>query len=421
MEKIYNFFLSKVVNSNVYDEYEDCIGRLYDMYVMNEEGYPKIIGYKLKKDGEIINYEFRSIDFLKTDNGKMKIKIKGARNIIANTYSYLVSKHLLDKQIVDLNGKKIVKVNDVRLAAIAGEIRVVAVDTGIKARARRYNCYEFVKFILKLINKWPKDQLIMWDNLESIEMVNQSIKLNVPFKKLSKLHPADIADLLEGMDSQYRKKIFESLEENLAADTLEEIEPEIQAEILGNLSETKTAEVLDNMPNDEIADILDEVDDETVEKILTNMEKEDADEIRSLMKYGDESIGSIMNKDFISFNINITVEETIEILREMNSDEEVSYYIYITDEDGKLEGVISLKDLICSNKDSHLKEIMAKNLISVRDYEEVNIAIDIATKYNLLSVPVLDKHEKLCGIVVLHDIIDEFLLPNWKKRMKKSS
>lgn len=420
MEKIYNFFLSKVINVNIYDEYEDCIGKLYDMYVMNEEGYPKIIGYKLKKDGEIINYEFRYIEFLKESNGKVKIKVKGARNIIANTYSYLLSKHLLDKQIVDLNGKKLVKVNDVRLAEIAGDIRVVAVDTGIKARARRYHYYEFIKFIFKLINKWPKDQLIMWDNLESIEMVNSSIKLNVSYKKLSKLHPADIADLLEGMNAQYRKKIFESLDENLAADTLEEIEPEIQAEILGNLSDAKTAEVLDNMPNDEIADILDEVDDETAEKILINMEKEDADEIRTLMRYGDEAIGSIMNKDFISFNVNITVEETIEILREMNPDDEVVYYIYITDEAGKLEGIISLKNLICSPKDKHLKEIMDKNVVTVRDYEEVNNAIDVTTKYNLLSVPVLDKYDKLCGMVVINDIIDEFLLPNWKKRMKRN-
>lgn len=417
--KIYNFFLSKVVNVDVYDEYGDCIGKLHDMYVMNEEGYPKIIGYKLKKNGEIINYEFRYIEFSKEINGKIKIRIKGARNIMANTYSYLLSKHLLDKQIVDLNGKKLVKVNDVRLAEIAGDIRVVAVDTGIKARARRYHCYEFIKFLFKLVNKWPNDQLIMWDNLESIEMVNSSIKLTVPYKKLSKLHPADIADLLENMNSGYRKKIFESLDENLAADTLEEIEPEIQAEILENLSHDKTVEVLDNMPNDEIADILDEVDDETAEKILINMEKEDADEIRTLMKYGDEAIGSIMNKDFISFNINITAEETIEILREMDPEEESMYYIYITDEDGKLDGVISLKNLICSDKDKYLKEIMDKNLVVVRDYEEINNAIDIATKYNLLSVPVIDKNDKFCGIVVINDIIDEFLLPTWKKRMKK--
>lgn len=419
MERIYNFFLSKVRKKNVYDEYGDCIGMLYDMYIMNEGGYPKVIGYKIKKNSEVSNYEFRSIEFLKERDGKVIIKVKGARNIIANTYSYILSKDLLDKQIVDLNGKKLVKVNDVRLAEMAGELRVVAVETGIKALARRYRLYKPLKTIFKLFNRWPEDALIMWDNVESIEMINTNLKLNISYNKISKLHPADIADILEQMDTEYRNKIFESLDENLAADTLEEIEPGVQAEILENLSDAKTVEVLDNMPNDEIADILDEVDAETAEKILINMEKEDADEIRSLMKYEDKVIGGIMNKDFISFNVNITVKETFEILKEIKPDEEVMHYIYITDDEGHLKGVVSLKDLILAEGDENLKEIMVKEVLAVKDSDEIDVAIDLSAKYNLLAVPVLDEKYKLCGVVVIFDIIDEYLLPNWKRRLKK--
>ena len=156
----------------------------------------------------------------------------------------------------------------------------------------------------------------MWDNVEALDIVLDNLKLNVPYKKLSKLHPADLADILEEMDSAYRNKIFESLDEDLAADTLEEIEPEFQAELLGSLSGDKRATVLSNIPNDELADMLDEVDDETAEKILYNMEKEDADEIRSLMEYEEELVGSMMNKDFIAFNVNITAKEALDIIKD---------------------------------------------------------------------------------------------------------
>jgi Mg/Co/Ni transporter MgtE len=230
-----------------------------------------------------------------------------------------------------------------------------------------------------------------------------------------------LADILEEMDVDYRNKVFESLDENLAADTLEEIEPEIQRDLIESISETKAAEVFESMPNDEIADILDEVDEETAEKLLMSMEKEDAEEVRVLMKYGDETVGSIMNKDFISFNIDITTQETIELLRELKPDDEVAYYIYIVDEEEKLQGVVSLRDLVVSAPDNKLRDIMDKSVIKVKDDESMEESMELAVKYGLLSLPVVDDEDKLCGIVIMTDIIDEVFLPNWKKRTKKIS
>ncbi|WP_294345142.1 CBS domain-containing protein [uncultured Clostridium sp.] len=421
MEKLYNFFFSKVYKRKVYNEYNDCIGILHDMFVMNDGGYPKIIGYQIKNEGEISSCVFRNIEFYRDMDKKITIKIRGQRDIIPNSYSYLLSKHLLYKKIVDVNGKKLVRVNDVRLASIAGDIRVVAVDPGFKGLARRYGFYKILKMAYKLIKKIPEDQLIMWDNVEALDIVLDNLKLNVPYKKLSKLHPADLADILEEMDSAYRNKIFESLDEDLAADTLEEIEPEFQAELLGNLSGDKRATVLSNIPNDELADMLDEVDDETAEKILYNMEKEDADEIRSLMEYEEELVGSMMNKDFIAFNVNITAKEALDIIKEVNPEEEVIYYVYITDEEEKFKGMISFKDLVFAKEDTMLKDIMKDEMLTVKDSDKVETAIDAVNKYNLLSIPVIDAEDKLCGIIVLHDLLDEILVPSYKKRFKRVS
>jgi CBS domain-containing protein/sporulation protein YlmC with PRC-barrel domain len=420
MKKLSSFFLSKVLHKKVYDQFNESVGKLCDIYVVTEGGMPRIIGYKVKKDGEIFDCEFKNIAFYEDDE-KVVIIGEGIREIIPRQYSYLLSRHLLDRQIVDINGKKLVRVNDLRMAEIAGEFRVVGVDTGVLALGRRLGIESLVKNWYKVFNKKPSDSLIVWDNVESLEMVNNNLKLSVPYKKLSKLHPADLADIIEDMDINYRKKVFESLDQNLAADILEEIEPDIQADILENLSQSKRDEVLDNMPNDEIADMLDEVDEETAEKILLNMEREDAEEVRILMKYEEETVGSIMNKDFIAFNINITVQETMELLREIKPEDEVSHYIYIIDEQEKLQGVVSLKNLIVSKQDDELRKIMINNVAKINHRENVDDAIEMCVKYDLLSLPVVDDTEKLCGIVIISDIVEDILVPAWRKRFKKVS
>lgn len=420
MQKLNNFFLSNVLYKKVYDEYGEYVGKLWDIYVVTEESYPRAIGYKIKKSGEYINYEFKNIEFFRNEeNNRILIKVKSVKDTIMRKYSYLLSKNLLDKQIVDINGKKLVRVNDLRMAQIAGELKVIAVDTGIMALGRRIGVESMVKGIFSMLQKEPSESFIMWDNVESLEMVNDNLKLAVPYKKLASLHPADLADILEDMDSNYRKKVFESLDENLAADILEEIEPDIQADLIENLSEDKTTEVLDSMPNDEIADMLDEVDEETAEKILLSMEKEDAEEVRKLMEYEKETAGSIMNKDFIAFNINITLKETLDIMREMKPEEEVMYYIYVTNLEGKLEGVISFKDLIFMPQEKTLKEVMNKNIVTVKDADKLEDAMETSVKYNLLSLPVVDKDEKLCGVIIINDLVDEVLFPVWKKKFKK--
>lgn len=320
MQRLSVFLFTSILGRKIYDEFDDVIGELKDIYVTTEQGYPRVIGYKVKKDGVTLHYEFRSILFYNVDN-KVKIMIRGSKEILPRTYSYLLSRNLLDKKIVDINGKQVVRVDDLRIAEIAGEYRVIAVETGPLAKFRRMNCQGLGKFFYKMLNKDFEDKVIMWDDVESLEMVNKNLQIAVPYKKLSTLHPADLADILEKLDASSRKQIFESLDEDLAADTLEEIEPEYKSSIIKDLSEAKAVEVLENMPNDEIADILDELDDDEREKILVNLESEDAKEVKELLKYGDETIGSIMSKDFISFNLDITVGEIIDILRERKYNE----------------------------------------------------------------------------------------------------
>ncbi|WP_111930892.1 magnesium transporter MgtE N-terminal domain-containing protein [Clostridium tertium] len=418
MKKLSVFLYTNILGRKIYDEFDESIGELKDIYVTTEDGYPRVIGYKVKRDGYTFHYEFRSINFYQQDN-RIKIVTRGSKEILPRTYSYLLSEHLLDKKIVDINGKQVVRVDDLRIAEIAGEYRVIAVETGPMARFRRMNCAKFGSFIYKMLRKDYDDRVLMWDDVESLEMVDNNLQIAVPYKKLSTLHPADLADILENLDASSRKQIFESLDEDLAADTLEEIEPEYKGSIIKDLSETKAAELLENMPNDEIADILDELDDDEREKILVNLEKEDADEVKELLSYEDEAVGSIMSTDFISFNLDITVGEIIDILREMEElEEDELYRIYITDEGDRILGDISQLDLILNKPNVKVKDIMNENINVIRHDINIDEAIEIAAKYDLLAIPVIDEEDKLIGAVNTHDLIDEILYPVWKKKIK---
>jgi len=418
MKKLSVFLYTTILGKKMYDEFDEVLGELKDIYVTTDEGYPRVIGYKVRRDGSTFHYEFRSINFYQQDN-KVKIVTRGSKEILPRTYTYLLSENLLDKKIVDINGKRVVRVDDLRIAEIAGEYRVIAVETGPQARFRRLNCEGLGKFIYKLLRKEFDDRVLMWDDVESLEMVNNNLQISVPYKKLSTLHPADLADILENLDSISRKQIFESLDEDLAADTLEQIEPEYKGTIIKELSETKAAELLENMPNDEIADVLDELNDYEREKILINLEKEDAEEVKELLSYKEETVGSIMSTDYISFNLDITVGEIIDILRELEEvEEEELYRIYITDEEERVLGSINPGDLILNKDDVKIKDIMEDNIDTIRYDVDIKEAIDIIAKYDLLSIPVIDEDNKLIGTVNSIDLIDEVLYPMWKKKMK---
>lgn len=417
MKRLSVFLFTSILGKKIYDEFDDVLGELKDIYVTTEAGYPRVIGYKVKKDGITFHYEFRTIYFYQLDN-KVKIITRGSKEILPRTYSYLLSQHLLDKKIVDINGKQVVRVDDLRIAELAGEYRVVAVETGPLAKFRRMRCVGLGKLLYKFLKKDYEDRVLMWDDVESLEMVNNNLQISVPYKKLSTLHPADLADILENLDANSRKQVFESLDEDLAADTLEEIEPEYKGSIIKELSEIKAAEVLENMPNDEIADILDELDDEEREKILVNLEAEDAEEVKELLNYKDETVGSIMSKDFISFNLDITIGEIIEILRETELEEDELNSIFIKDEEEKVIGVLTLRDLILNKSEVKVKDIMNENTNIISHDVDIDEAIEIAAKYDLLSIPVVNDREELIGVVNTHDLIDEILYPMWKKKNK---
>ena len=172
------------------------------------------------------------------------------------------------------------------------------------------------------------------------------------------------------------------------------------------------------MPTDEIADILDDLDDEEREKILVNLETEDAKEVKELLQYEDETVGSIMSKDFISFNLDVTVGEIIDILRETEYEDDEFNSIFIKGENEEVIGALTLKDLILNSPETKARDVMNTNTNAIKHDMDIDKAIEISAKYDLLSIPVVDDDYTLIGVVNTHDLIDEVLYPMWKRKNK---
>ncbi|WDU82912.1 magnesium transporter [Caloramator sp. Dgby_cultured_2] len=420
MERVKGCFVSYILNAPVYDQNDIYLGKVIDIIVTSDEHLPQVEGIKLKNRNNVKEIAFKSLNIFK-DNKGYKVIVENYYEYKREKNYYSLSNDILDKQIVDINGKRVVRVNDLRLAEIGDGYKVVAVDIGFRGLLRRLGVLEPCEFVLSKFGRRLSNNLIIWDNVEPIQGQIDRITLSMPYKKLKSLHPADIADILEELDARYRSDIFKTFDARLAANTLEEFEDEYQTDLVENIDASYAKEIFDNMPNDEIADILEDVDEEHVEKILEKMDKEDAEEIKELLDYDEDTVGSIMTTDYIAFNENETVDGVIRNLRETKPSSEIAYYLYVIDDAGRLVGVVSLRDLIVADGDAKLKDIMRKNVIYVLDEDNLDDLTELVTKYELLAVPVVDKDRVLVGMAILNDIVDEVLLPRWKKILRRSA
>ena len=403
-----NFYLSRILGNKVYTPDMKVIGRLSDLGVINELKSPQVTTAKVKTNSGIKDYNFKNFSITKQRGQYVLVCNKIEKYTLPNTL--FLKKHILDQQIIDVNGRKVVRVNDVSLANLETGAYVVAVDIGMNGILRRIGILKpLVKLGLKLQTK-----LMIWNDVQAVVASNENIVLSKPYDSLSILHPSDLADIIEDFDPKTGLTIFTSLDNATAADVLEQMEEDSQVSFIESLSVDKAADVLEQMPADEAADILDGMDEDKVEELLNNMEKEASDEVRELLEYDSNEVGSLMSTDFVLFKNNETINDAIENLRKLKPEEDEMLRIYVVDKDGKLIGTLSLRDLIISDPTIKIGDIMNKEFKSMFDTDNINDLIKNVSKYNLVAIPVTDNKMKLLGNVIINDIIYE-LLKNKRK------
>jgi magnesium transporter len=403
-----NFYLSRILGNKVYTSDMKVIGKLIDLGVINELKSPHVTTAKVKTNSGIKDYNFKHFSISKQKGQYVLVCNKIEEYTSTNTL--FLRKHILDQQIIDVNGRKVVRVNDISLSYLEKGAYVVAVDIGIDGLLRRIG----IAKPLKILGLKVPAKLMLWNDVEAVVTSNENIVLSKTYDSLSILHPSDLADIIEDFDAKTGLSIFSSLDNATAADVLEQMEEDAQVSFIESLSADKAADVLEEMPADEAADILDGMDEEKVEELLNSMEKEASDEIRELLGYDSKAVGSLMSTDFVSFKNNETINEAIESLRKLKPEEDELFSLYVVDENDKLIGTLSLRDLIISEPTSKIGDIMNKKFKSMFDTDNINDLIKNVSKYNLVAIPVTDHEMKLLGNVIINDIIYE-LLKNKRK------
>lgn len=402
------FHFSRILGRPVYMARENrIVGRIADLYVDTSFERPKVVALKLRGG---VTLDISSIDIVK-DGAQYAFFCNSLRDIDVSGTDKILSlvESMLDKQIVDLDGHKVVRVNDLRLAVVSTGIFLIAVDVGLEGLLRRLGVAKPLKALLKPLKKNIPGRLILWDDVQTVEADQNGLKLAAQAEKISMLHPSDVADIIEDLDKDAQTSVFAALDEEKAADVLEEMEPEAQAHMIDSLSITKAADVLEKMPADEVADIFEVLDDRVVEELLTEMDKETSDEVRELMEYPENTVGSLMSTDFVTVNEDMTVQEAFALLREEQPEMDMVFYLYVVSESGRLTGTVSLRDLSVSDPSAKLEDIMDEDFQTVHDDDKVSDLTDVISKYNLPAVAVVDEDRVLLGMVIASDVLYQIL------------
>jgi magnesium transporter len=329
----------------------------------------------------------------------------------------LLTRDVWDKQIIDTDGLRVVRVNDVELAQVEGNFYVANVDVGGLGLLRRMGLAKIATRFASKVQQNVPENVIGWDDVELLQ--RGDMRLKVPAAKIAELHPADIADLISDLSRSQSDQLLESLDVETLADTLEEVETDFQASIVENMPDDKVADILDEMSPDEAADLLAELPQERRDELLEQMEDEAAEDVRGLLAYPEDSAGGIMTTDYVSIPADITTDDAIRTLRETGSEAETIFYVYVVDMEDHLIGVISLKDLIFASPTAKIADYMHKRVVTVAvDALQDDVAQEIS-KYNLLAIPVIDEEEHILGIVTADDALDKIIPTAWKKRIPR--
>ena len=322
-----------------------------------------------------------------------------------------IKKDVLDQQIIDVNHQKVVRVIDVdfdiRPSNTYTELRILSVNVGTAAAARRLLQGVFAKHKIRTITSILPTKTIPWEFVNLIEPdPARRVKLRISYNRLAQLHPADLADILEELSSDEQRSVIESLDDETAAEAVSEIPTRMQVALLNSLSAGRAADIVEEMAPDEAADVLQELPPETSAQVLANMEAEEADEVRELLGFEENTAGGFMTTEFIVLQETALVEAAVEALKNFDGELESIHSIYLIEPDLKLTRVVPLALLLVSNKDAPLGSLVGDPAISVPFHADRKTVINMFHKYNLLTLPVVDDNGRLLGVVTADDVLE---------------
>lgn len=405
------FYLSNMLGRPVYDSTGEKLGTVSDLAISTGEVFPRITSLAFKGPGRtpfMISWRKYVEDFTE-DEVRLNTESYNIRFSYLQPTEVLLARDLLDQQIVDTQGLKIVRVNDLKLSPSGSQLRLLGAEVGVRGILRGLHplLEKAVVSGAKLLNRKIEEKIIAWNYMDLLDRDLSKVKLSVTHKRLDELHPADVADILEQLDPKQRAEVFNHLDDARSAEVIAELEDEFQAETLDDMEDSEVSGLLGQMDPDDAADIIRDLPYEKAETLLRLMGVEDAAEIRRLLGYRENTAGGMMTTRFVALSEDDTVGEAIETLRHLDEDFPTVHYVYVLEEDSeKLVGVMSMRTLVLAHNDTRLGDVIYTDIISVPpDEDEEEVASDIS-KYDLVALPVVDEGGHMLGLVTVDDALD---------------
>lgn len=401
-------YFTEIVGLKVYDLKGRRIGRIEDAALVPLVDPVRIDRYLVGGGWAWLTVRWDQIRSISLDGVQLRDEVLTPYH--EDEYMLRIARDLLDQQIIDVNGRKVVRVNDVTFETRKEQeseiLWVLEVDVGVRSILRRlWQGWAPRRWIRRMQRIIPPNS-IRWEFCDIIEPDPQRrLRLNISHQRLEGLHPADLADIVEELSPEERGAIFETIDSEVAADALSEVEPKMQASILESLETEKAAEIVEEMAPDEAADALAELEEETSEEILEEMDVEPKAEVRELLEYEEDSAGGMMNTEYVALLENATVSGAIAAIQENEDLLETLNTVFLIDADGGLTGAVPIGRLFVAESDRPLKELAAGTLIQVALDEKQDRVTELFDKYNILTLPVVDAEGKLEGAITADDII----------------
>jgi sporulation protein YlmC with PRC-barrel domain len=401
--------LTALLGTPVTDAQGHLRGRLKDIAVATGPDAGKVAGLVLKtRTGLFI---VPSHEVMETPAGTLELRSAGALVPLQDEGNYLyLAQDLVDRQIIDIHGRKVVRVNDVDLEwmgkGAAHLLRVAEVEIGLRGALRRVFKGLLPRASLESLSRKLKPSGIPWQFVDVIEVdPARRVKLRIEYERLAEMHPSDLAEILEDLAPAEREAVFTSLDEEVAAETLEEVDPKLQKALLEKLDEEKIADIVEEMDPGAAADLLAELPEEQSDAILEEMEPEERQEVEELLEFDEDSAAGCMTTDFVYLGMQSTVAQAVQALRTFDGDPESVTAIYLLDEKRTLRGAISLARLVMAQPETHLTVLAEPRVLSCPADLHQNDLAELFDKYNLHALPVVDAQGRMVGEVQADHVI----------------
>jgi magnesium transporter len=401
--------LTALLGTPVTDAQGQLRGRLKDIAVATGPDAGKVAGLVLKSRTGLSIVPAQEV--IETPAGTLEIRSASALVPLKDEGNFLfLQRDLVDRQIIDINGRKVVRVNDVDLEWVtqgdARLLRVAEVEVGLRGAIRRVFKGLLPRATLESLSRKFRYRGIPWHFVDVIEVdPARRVKLRIEHERLADMHPSDLAEILEDLSPAERDAVFTSLDEEVAAETLEEVDPKLQKSLLEKLDEERIADIVEEMDPGAAADLLAELPEEQSDAILEEMEPEERQEVSELLEFDERSAAGAMTTDFVAVNVNATVANAVQALRTFDGDPESVTEIYLLDEKRVLRGAIPLARLVMAQPETRLSVLAEPRVLSCPSEMRQDDLAEIFDKYNLHALPVVDSQNRMVGVVHADHVI----------------